>query len=90
MEFEFDPIKDAANREKHGISLGDAALLDWDRAGVYPDLRRDYGETRMIALVPLGARVHSVVFVDRNDKRRIISLRKAHFKEVERYEASQI
>jgi len=90
VEFDFDPAKDAVNRAKHGISLGDAALLDWDKASIYPDLRQDYGESRMVALVPLDRRVHSVVFVDRAGKRRIISLRKAHFKEVKRYENSRI
>jgi len=89
MEIDFDPAKDVVNRAKHGISLGDAALLDWDKASIYPDLRKDYGEHRMVALVPLNKRVHSVVFVDRAGKRRIISLRKAHFKEVKRYEKSQ-
>jgi len=46
------------------LSLADAARLDWESARLYPDLRRDYGEARMIALVPMGQRVHSVVFVD--------------------------
>jgi len=89
MDFDFDPAKNAANIDKHGLSLSDAALLDWDKAAVYPDLRKDYGEARMIALVPLDKRVHSVVYVDRAGKRRVISLRKAHFKEVKRYEKSQ-
>jgi len=89
MKFDFDPAKDTVNIAKHGLSLGDAALLDWDKAATYPDRRKDYGEVRMIALAPLGKRVHSVVFVDRDGKRRIISLRKAHFKEVKRYEKSQ-
>jgi len=89
MEFDFDPAKDVANVAKHGLSLSDAALLDWDKAAVYPDLRRDYGEPRMVALVPMNKRVHSVVYVDRDGKRRVISLRRAHFKEVKRYENSQ-
>jgi len=89
MEFDFDPGKDAVNMVKHGLSLRDAALLDWDKAIIYPDLRRDYGEARMIALVPLDRRIHSLVFVDRGGKRRVISLRKAHFKEVKRYEQSR-
>jgi len=89
MEFDFDSGKDAINMVKHGLSLGDAALLEWDNATIYPDLRRDYGEARMLALAPLDRRIHSVVFVDRGGKRRIISLRKAHFKEVKRYEQSR-
>jgi uncharacterized DUF497 family protein len=30
MEMEFDSRKDAANLDKHGLSLADATLLDWD------------------------------------------------------------
>jgi len=77
--------KIAVNRTKHGLSLGDVMLLDWERAFIYPDTRFDYGQTRMIGLVPLGARLHTVVFVDCGAVRRIISLRKAHKKEIKSY-----
>ncbi|MBF0160636.1 MAG: BrnT family toxin [Magnetococcales bacterium] len=80
-----DPVKDIINREKHGLSLAEAAHLDWDKALIWEDTRRDYGESRQVALAVLGTRVHVVVFVDRTDGRRIISLRKANVKEVMRY-----
>ena len=50
MQFEFDPAKDQANQEKHGVSLGLAAEVDWDAALVWVDDRVEYGEQRMIAL----------------------------------------
>ena len=34
---DFDPAKDLANRAKHGLSLADAAELDWDGANIVPD-----------------------------------------------------
>ena len=40
---------------------------------------------RLIALAMLDRRVHVVVFVDRPNNHRIISLRKANVKEVMRY-----
>jgi len=43
----------------------------------------------MIGYAPIGERVFCVVFTDRGDQRRIISLRKANAREVKRY-ASQI
>jgi uncharacterized DUF497 family protein len=49
---------------------------------------RDYGEERMIALCAIGERLYCVVYVDREDARRIISLRKANYREVIDY-ASQ-
>ncbi|MBF0308827.1 MAG: BrnT family toxin [Magnetococcales bacterium] len=81
----FDPDKDVGNREKHGLSLAEAAHLDWENALVWEDTWREYDEARQVALAVLGTRVHVVVFVDRVEERRIISLRKANVKEVMRY-----
>lgn len=85
MEFEFDPAKDIANSTKHGVSLAMAVELDWNNALVWPDTRQNYGEDRMCALAAVRERVHFVVFVDRDDIRRIISLRKANEREVRFY-----
>jgi uncharacterized DUF497 family protein len=83
----FDPAKDAVNRAKHGVSLEMAARISWDWVLAIPDLRIDYGEPRQIGYGPIGARLYCVVFVDRGETRRIISLRKANSREVARYEA---
>lgn len=32
MKIDFDSVKDALNQDKHGISLKEAALLEWDTA----------------------------------------------------------
>ena len=80
-----DAAKDAINKEKHGVSLTEAAFIDWEAALIWQDARRDYGETRMIALAPIGERLHCAVYVDRGDDRRIISLRKANYREVIQY-----
>ena len=45
----------------------------------------DYGELRMIALAPDTGILYYVAFVDRDDARRIISLRKANRREVKHY-----
>jgi len=80
-----DPSKDAANFKKHGISLAEAAGLVWDEAVLWEDVRRSYGERRMVGLVPLGTRLCDVVFTDRDEARRIISLRKANDREITTY-----
>lgn len=89
MRVTFDPAKDAANLAKYGISLNEAVGFEWGTAVVWPDTRRDYGEPRMVALGYIGLRIMALVFVDRPpDKpteRRIISLRKANTREVNRY-----
>ena len=85
MPIDFDPEKDAANLSKHGVSLAAAARLDWDAALAWIDDRADYGEMRIVALAPIGDRLFFVVFVDRGNSRRIISLRRANRREVNHY-----
>jgi uncharacterized protein len=86
MNTTFDPAKDALNLAKHGISLAQAAQLDWDHALVSPDERREYGEHRQLALAPMDGKLWVVVFTDRPESRRVISLRKANLREYRRYE----
>lgn len=89
MKITFDPAKEQQNLVKHQVSLAEAAKLEWDWLLVMPDTRYNYGESRMIGYAPIGERVFCVVFVDRDEERRIISLRKANDREVKNY-ASQI
>ncbi|MEQ1813400.1 MAG: BrnT family toxin [Candidatus Nitrotoga sp.] len=86
MKVIFDEAKDVLNKSKHGLSLAEATKLEWDDALIWQDTRRDYGEARMIALGAIGKRLYCVVYVDRNDVRRIISLRKANQREFDDYE----
>jgi uncharacterized protein len=85
MQIEFDPVKDASNQAKHGVSLALAAELEWDDALVWVDTRYEYGELRMIALAPEINILYYVAFVDRGEVRRIISLRRANRREVKHY-----
>ena len=81
----FDPSKDALNIEKHGVSLSEAQDLEWDTLMCTQDRRKDYGEVRMIGYALKGDRLFCVVFTDRGNYRRIVSLRKANSREVQRY-----
>jgi uncharacterized protein len=78
---EWDEEKDAVNRAKHGVGLGEAVLLEWDERKEYVDNRSDYGEERYIAHARIGDRLHVCVYVVRDGSRRIISLRKANRRE---------
>jgi uncharacterized protein len=89
VQITFDPAKDAANVSKHGVSLALAADLEWDWLLAAVDSRQNFSEARMVGYAPLGTRVYCVVFTDRGEERRVISLRKANMREVRRY-ASQI
>jgi uncharacterized protein len=85
MRIEFDPSKDAANRDKHGLSLAMAEELDWEASLVWVDDRFEYNEIRMIALAPKTDILYFVAYVDRSNVRRIISLRRANRREVKHY-----
>lgn len=85
MRIEFDPAKDAANQTKHGVSLSVAEDLDWEAALVWVDERFEYGELRMIALAPKTEVLYYVAFVERDEVRRVISLRRANRREVKHY-----
>lgn len=89
MQIEFDPNKDETNRVKHGLSLRLAAKFDWVSMWAWPDLRRDYLEERMVGFVAHEKALYMVAFVDREDVRRIISLRRANRREVIRYETER-
>jgi uncharacterized protein len=80
MKLEWDATKDAANRAKHGVSLADAARLDWASGELEVD-DRDYGEMRLIYYGPIDGRMMVCVHVLRGGVRRIISLRKANKRE---------
>ena len=85
MRFIFDPNKDKLNLGNHGLSLSLAEKLIWDEAYVWVDPRYPYDELRMIGLVPEGNTLYYVAFVDRALIRRVISLRKANKRELNRY-----
>ncbi len=61
------------------------ADLDWESALTWPDTRRDYGEPRQCGIGYIGLCLFFIAFVDRADERRIICLRKANSREVNRY-----
>jgi hypothetical protein len=52
--------------------------FDWTTAFVMEDQRRDYGKILNIALGFIRSRLHALVFTKRNEKIRIIGLRKAN------------
>jgi len=82
MEIEFDPAKDAANIEKHGISLERAADLDI-LSFVNDSTRFDEPRYRLYGLI--DDLPYCLAAVDRGTVVRAISLRRVHKKEMRRY-----
>ena len=85
MEIAFDPEKDAANIAKHGLSLADFKGFESE-----PEIRLDdryhYAEVRYRAYGRIAELGFCVVFTMRATTMRVISFRRAHNKEMRRYE----
>ncbi|HZV57728.1 MAG TPA: BrnT family toxin [Sphingobium sp.] len=81
MDIEFDPAKDATNIEKHGISL--ARFVDMDVAGIVEDDRFD--EPRLRIYGEIDGIWHCAAVTIRATVFRVISLRRAHAKEIRRH-----
>ena len=82
MKIEYDPAKDAINRDKHGLSLSEAADFDFEAAVVLVDDRFGYGETRYRAFARSGDGGFSLAFAVTGQTLRPISYRRAHDKEL--------
>ena len=87
MEFTFDATKNARNVAMQGLSFHQAAAFECDSALIVEDTRKDYGERRFQALGLIAARLHVLVFTQREAKVHVISLRKANKREVKQYDA---
>lgn len=74
----------------NAISGSVNSLLSWlgnlrETALIREDSRYDYSEIRYCALGYIGVRIYHLVFTYRADIVRVISLRKANKREVNRY-----
>lgn len=78
MEIEYDPGKRETTLAHRGLDFADAAAIFAGRHISRVDDRFDYGETRVITVGFIGARMVVTVWTERGDKRRIISIRKAN------------
>ena len=85
MPIAFDPDKDAINIAKHGLSFAELRPFDSEPV-VRVDERFDYGEQRYQAFGRSDGKAHCLVFTFTDMGIRAISFRRAHEKELRRYE----
>ncbi len=81
MDIEFDDAKNAINLDKHGIAL--ARTTEMQGVVVTQDDRFD--EPRFRLYGSIDDRWYCAAVTLRGDRIRVISLRRAHRKEVDRY-----
>ena len=89
MEFEFDPIKSASNKEKHGLDFVAAQGL-WLDDGLKEVLSTANlaGERRFLAIGRIEGKHWTAICTLRGEAIRIISVRRARKEEVGYYEGN--
>ena len=86
MEFEFDEIKSKANLKKHGVDFIQAQQL-WEDPDRLEIPAKTTDEPRVILIGKISDKIWSAIFTPRNQKIRLISVRRARKMEVELYES---
>lgn len=81
----FDPDKNERNVRERDLSFERAAEFEFETDHVEADTRREYDETRYVALGWLRDRLHVLCFTELDDGIRVISFRKANDREAKRY-----
>lgn len=85
MQTEWNPAKNEANKAKHGLDF--ASFEGFDVAPVIiADDRYEYGEARFRAFGRVDGQGRCLVYTLRDGTMWIISYRRAHEKEMRRYE----
>ena len=85
MEFEFDPQKSESNKNKHGINFMEAQAL-WDDPDLLEVPVQTDDEPRFLMIGKIEGKHWSGVITYRDDKVRIISVRRSRKEEIDIYE----
>jgi uncharacterized DUF497 family protein len=78
VEITYDPAKNDRNIRERDLSFERVAEVDFNYALIFPDVRKEYGEVRYIALCYLDSRLHVLCFTETGTGIRVISFRKAN------------
>lgn len=86
MDLEYDRVKSASNKKKHGIDFIEAQAIwaDVDRLEI-PGISED--EPRVLIIGKISDKYWTAVITYRNDRIRIISARRSRVGEIKLYES---
>ena len=87
-DYEWDEGKRRSNLDKHGVDFTAIESFDWETALVGRSDR--HGEVRFVAIGYIKDRLHQVVFTERGEVTRIISLRRASLRERRSYDQHDV
>jgi uncharacterized protein len=85
MKITYDPAKRAHTLKERGLDFEECAEVFAGPSIDIPDNRHDYGEPRARTIGLLNGRMVVVVWTQRGNTRRIISMRKANDREKARF-----
>ncbi len=85
MEFEYEEAKSKRNKEKDGIDFVEAQLL-WDDPERMEILAKTEDEPRYVVIGKIAEKHWSAINAYRENKTRIISVRRSRKEEIEFYE----
>ncbi len=82
-------VDNPTDLRKHGLDFVGAEAIFNDFMLVLEDTREAYGEARYFALGIKSGRVVALIYTERDEQVRLISLRKATHRETQRYFAER-
>ena len=86
MQFEYNQLKSAANKEKHRVDFSEAEAL-WDDPDLLEIPARTTDEARFLVVGRIAGVHWSAVITYREDRVRIISVRRSREEEIAIYES---
>lgn len=89
FQFEYDPVKSAANLAKHEIDFEMAKAL-WDDVWLLEAPAREMDEPRWLAIGKLAGKCWTAIFTRRGETIRLISVRRSRDEEITAYESTNI
>jgi len=89
VRFEFDEAKSSANKLKHGIDFVQALQLWLDDMLIEIPARTE-GETRFVVIGTIAGKHWSAVITYREERIRVISVRRSRVEEVAIYEGPRV
>lgn len=85
MQIEFDTDKRGKTLAERGLDFARASEVFAGVTVTIEDVRQNYGEARFTTIGTLDGRSIVLVWTPRGEARRIISMRKANEREIEKY-----
>ncbi len=90
MKITYDPVKNHRNIRLRDLPFDRVAEVDFTTAIRSVDIRKEYGEVRVVAMGYLEQRLHLMCYVQiAVDTIRVISFRKANNREMRKYAKSK-